>query len=261
MRFLIYLFLLYANVLMSQSHASARVTKFSLDAPQLKTSRQIWLYLPKGYESSREKYPVLYMHDAQNLFDTKTSFAGEWRVDETLDSLKANVIVVGIEHGNDKRIDELTPFKNEKYGGGNADAYLDFIVQTLRPYIDRQYRTRKNPENTLMMGSSLGGLASFYAVLKYPKVFGKAGIFSPSFWFSRDIEVMANASGDIKAKLFFLCGDDEDPAMVPDMRRMIDLMRNKKKAKHIFEKVVAGGKHNEKLWRDHFANAYLWLIN
>ena len=72
------------------------------------------------------------MHDAQNLFDAKTSFAGEWNVDETLDSLNAEVIVVGIEHGNEKRLDELTPFKNEKYGGGNGDKYLDFIVTTLK---------------------------------------------------------------------------------------------------------------------------------
>ena len=75
---------------------------------------------------------------------TKHSYVGEWKVDETLDSLKANVIVIGIEHGNNKRIDELTPYKNEKYGGGKADSYLDFIVSDLKPYVDKTYRTKSN---------------------------------------------------------------------------------------------------------------------
>jgi alpha-glucosidase len=82
------------------------------------------------------------MHDAQNLFDSKTSYAGEWNIDEKLDSINAELIVIGIEHGNDKRMDELTPFKNDKYGGGNADAYLEFIVKTLKPQIDQKYRTK-----------------------------------------------------------------------------------------------------------------------
>ena len=83
------------------------------------------------------------MHDAQNLFDAKTSFMGEWNIDEKLDSLNAQVIVVGIET-TDKRTEELTPFKNLKHGGGNADAYLDFIVNTLKPYIDTKFRTKTN---------------------------------------------------------------------------------------------------------------------
>jgi alpha-glucosidase len=78
--------------------------------------------------------------NAQNLFDSKTSYAGEWNIDEKLDSINAELI--GIEHGNDKRMDELTPFKNDKYGGGNADAYLEFIVKTLKPQIDQKYRTK-----------------------------------------------------------------------------------------------------------------------
>ena len=110
------------------------------------------------------------MHDAQNLFDTKTSFAGEWNVDEKLDSLSAQVIVVGIENGGEKRLEELTPYKNYNYGGGNADNYLEFIVNTLKPEIDKKYRTKPNAKNTTIMGSSLGGLTSFYAVIKYPEI-------------------------------------------------------------------------------------------
>ena len=122
-----------------KSTATKQVSNFTIDAPQLKTSKKIWVYLPKNYKATKKKYPVIYMHDAQNLFDAKTTYVGEWNVDETLDSISAQVIVIGIEHGGDKRIEELTPYKNEKYGGGKADDYLDFIVKTLKPKVDATY--------------------------------------------------------------------------------------------------------------------------
>ena len=202
------------------------------------------------------------MHDAQNLFDAKTSFAGEWNVDETLDSLNAEVIVVGIEHGNEKRLDELTPFKNEKYGGGNGDKYLDFIVTTLKPYIDKTYKTKPNKKNTAIFGSSLGGLISYYAVLKYPEVFGKAGVFSPSFWFSKDIFEMTQKTKKLKAKIYFMCGDNEDAEMVPDVNKMVYLVDSIRCHCLALNKteIVKGGQHNEKLWRENFKKAYLWLF-
>ena len=247
--------------------AQKRFSFFEIEAPTLSTTKKIWVYLPLDYEKSTKKYPVLYMHDAQNLFDAKTSYAGEWRVDETLDSLKANVIVIGIEHGNEKRMDELTPFKNEKYGGGKADAYLDFIVSTLKPHVDLNYRTKSSKKNTGIMGSSLGGLVSFYAVLKYPETFGKAGVFSPSFWFSEEIYTFAKQAKKSKAKLYFLCGDKEgdkedSPLMVNNMNRMIEIMAdNRCTCLHLTKsEVIKGGKHNEKLWATHFGEAVLWLM-
>jgi predicted alpha/beta superfamily hydrolase len=80
----------------------------------LHTNKKIWIYLPKNYKTSEKKYPVMYMHDAQNIFDAKTSYVGEWNVDEKLDSLQAQVIIVGIEHGNDERFEELTPYKKKR---------------------------------------------------------------------------------------------------------------------------------------------------
>ena len=130
-----------SEVFSQESKASKQITTFAIDAPQLKTTKIIWLYLPKNYATSNKKYPVMYLHDGQNLFDSKTSYSGEWNIDEKLDSLNAQVIVVGIEHGNEKRMEELSPYKNEKYGGGNADNYLEFIVKTLKPKIDKLYRT------------------------------------------------------------------------------------------------------------------------
>jgi predicted alpha/beta superfamily hydrolase len=258
--------LFFGRATAQESTASKQVSTFTIEAPQLKTSRKIWLYLPKNYETSTKRYPVIYMHDAQNLFDAKTSFAGEWNVDEKLDSLKAQVIVVGIENGGEKRLEELTPYKHEKYGGGNADKYLEFIVNTLKPEIDKKYRTKTNAKNTTIMGSSLGGLTSFYAVVKYPEVFGKAGVFSPAFWINRkDINDYMADSKKLKAKIYFLCGDSEgdDDSMVTDLNHMEKLLNtNRCYCLHLNKKVIVkGGHHNEKLWRDGFTNAYLWLDN
>jgi predicted alpha/beta superfamily hydrolase len=245
----------------NKSTASPQVSTFTIEAPQLKTTKKIWIYLPKGYSTSTKKYPVIYMHDAQNLFDAKTSFVGEWNIDEKLDSLNARVIIVGIEHGGDKRVEELTPYKNEKYGGGNADNYLEFIVKTLKPQIDKTYRTKPNTNNTMIMGSSLGGLVSYYAIIKYPTVFGKAGIFSPSFWFNKDIYDLTEKTKKMKTKIYFLCGDKESDDMVSDLNKMDDLISDKRcDCLHLTKKrIVAHGQHNEKLWRDGFVKAYLWL--
>lgn len=256
--------LLFGKITAQESTASKQVSTFSMEIAQLKTTRKIWLYLPKGYETSTKKYPVIYMHDAQNLFDKKTSYAGEWNVDEKLDSLKAQVIVVGIENGGEKRIDELTPYKNAKYGGGETDKYLEFIVNTLKPEIDKKYRTKPNTKNTTIMGSSLGGLTSYYAVIKYPEVFGKAGVFSPAFWINRkEISDLTTNSKKLKAKIYFLCGDSEgdDDSMVKDLNH-IELLLNTNRCSclHLNKKVIVkGGNHNEKLWRDGFTNAILWL--
>ncbi len=261
---LILLFVATGKTIAQQNTASKQVVTFTIESPQLNTAKKIWIYLPKNYETSQKKYPVMYMHDGQNLFDATTSFVGELNIDEKLDSLKAQVIVVGIEHGGDKRIDELTPYKNAKYGGGNADNYLDFIVKTLKPEIDKKYRTRTNARNTGIMGCSLGGLVSFYAILKYPEVFGKAGIFSPAFWFNRkEIIELTNTIPKVKTKIYFLCGDNEgDADMVTDLNKIESLVSEKRCEclKLTKKKIVKGGQHNEKLWRDGFANAYLWLF-
>ncbi|MFD1603052.1 alpha/beta hydrolase [Flavobacterium artemisiae] len=255
--------LLFTFIVKAQENtASKNVSTFTIEAPQLKTSKKIWIYLPENYAANiKKRYSVIYMHDAQNLFDAKTSFSGEWNVDEKLDSLKAPVIVVGIEHGNDKRIDELTPFKNEKYGGGNADQYLNFIVQTLKPYIDKNYRTKTKAKNTTIMGSSLGGLVSFYGALKYPSIFSKAGVFSPSFWFSNEIYTFTEKQSKIKTKIYFLCGDKESDDMVNDLHKMERLLDTKRcYCLHLTKsRIVKGGEHNEKLWRDGFVKAVLWL--
>lgn len=247
----------------AQSTASKNVKKFSIEAPQLDTIKKIWVYLPETYISSEKNYEVIYMHDAQNLFDRETSYVGEWKVDEALDSIAENeAIIVGIEHGGDKRIDELTPFPNEKYGGGKGNAYVDFIKYTLKPYIDATYRTKTEARNTTIFGSSLGGLISFYAALKYPGTFGNAGVYSPSFWFSdRIYEFTQNAELNKNGKFYFLAGTAESEETIPDLKKMLELLQNKgMDSNHLKVKYIEGGKHNEAMWSKYFPETYLWLL-
>lgn len=254
------LYLTYMNTNAQEHTFSPNVSTFTIHSPQLDTERKIWVYLPSGYDSDSKKYPVIYMHDGQNLFDKGSSFSGEWRIDEQLDSLQAKAIIIGIEHGGDKRVDELTPYPNEKYGGGHADSYLDFIVNTLKPHVDSHYRTKPDKEHTAIFGSSVGGLVSFYAVLKYPKVFGNAGVFSPSFWFSDDIYDLVIKTEHIDARIYFMAGDHESTEMVNDLDRMLELVLTKTNKKKIHKKIVHNGRHNETLWAKEFAEAYLWIM-
>lgn len=255
---------LISNTTNSQSTASQQVSMFSIAAPQLNSVKNIWVYLPTNYENSENVYPVIYMHDAQNLFDIKTAYAGEWEIDEYMDNLIDNQsIIIGIEHGNEKRIDELTPYTHKKHGGGNGASYLNFIKNTLKPHIDVAYRTKPEAEYTTIFGSSLGGLLSFYAIITYPETFGKAGIFSPSFWINPEIyDFVKSAEISDSSKFYFLAGTDESEAMVPDLNRMVALLKEKGvKTSQIKSRIIEDGRHNEKFWSTHFGEAYIWLNN
>lgn len=235
--------------------------------PQLNRSRRIWIYYPPDYETSGKNYPVLYMHDGQNLFDKSTSFSGEWEVDETLNKLSEegyNVpIVIGIDNGGNNRIAEYTPWKNPGYGGGDGEAYMQFIVETLKPYIDANFRTLPGRENTGIMGSSLGGLISHFGALQYPEVFGIAGLFSPSYWFSDSIWAFtASAQAITGLRVYQMCGSAEGSNTDVNMLRMSDLLiAGGLPSYNINNLVVPGGQHNELLWRTQFRAAYLWLFS
>ncbi len=231
--------------------------------PQLNRHRRIWIYLPKGYAQTKTRYPVLYMHDGQNVFDAATSFSGEWGVDEFLDSLKSNcrkAIVVAIDNGLNKRMNEYNPWEFMKFGKGEGDAYVDFLVKTLKPYIDAHYRTLPNKKNTSIAGSSMGGLISLYAILKYPKVFGSAGIFSPAFWTASGIDSTVLADGaNVDSKLFFYAGGKEGDTMIPDMFRIEKEIR--KESRTPFKQVTdSEAKHNEAAWRKYFPDFYKWVF-
>lgn len=159
----------------------------------LTSDRDVLVYLPPGYESGkRSRYPVIYFHDGQNLFDGATAFiAGkEWRVDETAQALLAAgkiepLIIVAVYNVGKERVNEYTPAEDPKYKtGGKADLYGRLLVEELKPFIDRTYRTRRSAKDTGLAGSSLGGLVSLYLSLKYPHVFGRVAVVSPSVWFA-----------------------------------------------------------------------------
>lgn len=248
----------------SQSPASSNISRFIIEASQLNTNRQIWVYLPASYNSTEKEYPVLYLQDAQNLFDQSTAFSGEWRVDEILDSLNIDMIVVGIEHGGDKRIEELTPYPHPEYKGGNAELYLEFIISDLMPEIKQRYRIRSGAASTFIGGSSLGGLFAYYSVLKNPEIFGKGLIFSPSFWYSEDIFNLTE-SVDINTlqdtKMYMRAGDSESETMVPLMFRIRQQLIDKGYSPcSIYARAIPDGKHNEQFWSALIPEAVLWLL-
>lgn len=220
--------------------------------------RRVWVYLPPGYEQSSERYPVLYMHDGQNLFDVRTSFAGEWQVDEACEALIGSgelrpLIVVGIENGGASRLAEYTPWADPGYGGGAADAYLTAIRDVLVPEVDRRYRTLAGPNFRWMAGSSLGGLVSCYAGLKYSDTWTRIAALSPSLWWDNR-HMPAFATGRPRAGLARVYQDmgtaEGSSQYIQDLRDMraafvamgfavnLDLM-------HV---EAAGAGHNEAAW-------------
>lgn len=258
--------LLGFGFLYAQSRASKQISSIKFKSVHLDSTKRVWIYTPKSYKSSEKCYPVIYMFDAQNLFDAKRSYAGEWEIDEylnTIDEMDKEVIVVGIEHGNEKRIEELTPYPHAKHGGGKGDAFMKFIINDLKPKIDTNYRTKSDKDHTMIFGSSLGGLMALYGAVKYPEVFSKAGVFSPAFWINPEIyNLVKTLNGFESNEFYFMAGDAESDAMVSDMEKMIALLKQEGlKAKQIESKVVKGGKHNEKLWRENFPEAFNWLVD
>lgn len=239
--------------------------------PQLKKHRRIWIYLPEGYNSGKKHYPVMYLQDGQNIFDEYTAAYGEWGVDECLDTLikkgKPGCLVVGIDNGGESRINEYNPYEfvskdspETKIFKPQGEEYINFLSQTLKPYIDKHYRTLSSKENTIIAGSSMGGLISYYAALKYPEVFGKAGIFSPAFWVANGIEQLTDSLGNrVKGKLFFYMGDKEGKKNVDDMIRVREKI-GKNSTAMIYSFIDVDGRHTEQSWRKWFAEFYNWIM-
>jgi len=241
--------------------------------PQLDRNRRIWLYLPPDYQTSSKKYPVLYMQDGQNLFDAQTSFSGEWEVDESLNDLHAQgdwgCIVVGIDNGAQYRIDEYSPWVNPQYGGGQGDTYVEFIVNTLKPYIDANFRTLPGRKTTGIAGSSLGGLIAMYAFSERQDIFAKAGILSPAFWFAGNESAnhVATHFKQGNSRVYFLAGADEEDNgsqsnyVVEDMQTVADAMGTAGfSAGESSFNVIADGKHAEWFWAREFPEVYEWLF-
>lgn len=227
--------------------------------------RRVWVYLPPGYSNEDSHYPVVYMHDGQNVFSRKTSYAGEWGVDETLDALsdlgESVPIVVAIDHGGEARMQELSPWSHPEFGDAMGDAYLDFVVHEVKPYIDNHYRTLPSANFTAVMGSSMGGLMSHYAIVKYPDVFSRAAVFSPSFWFSQKAFTFTESHPVPDThKLYFNVGEEEDSKMRDGMSAMVNLhLAQQHPEAGISSKVVGDHNHNEAFWHSEVEPALRWL--
>lgn len=241
--------------------------------------RTIRVWLPDGYDKNNKviKYPVLYMHDGQNLFDAATSFAGEWEVDETLgqmiDEGYPGMIVVGIDNGGDERLNEYSPPWPLKSGKLPFDhpiisvghKYTEFLVTILKPYIDQNYNTLQDKAHTGIGGSSMGGIISFYTALKYQDIFGFALIFSSSFWLYKPTvlrDFMREFITNLRTlpKMFFYHGTKEGSyTYLTTITR--ELAKKNVPATQYTTLIGKGYKHNEQAWAKIFPLAIRWLVS
>jgi predicted alpha/beta superfamily hydrolase len=157
----------------------------------LPNTHDVLVCLPPGYEQEPDRrYPVLYLHDGQNVFHDfpRSPFGVQWGIDTTMrqlvhDGMIEPVILVAVGNAGRERIDEYTPTRDARHdAGGKADRYARMLIDEVKPFIDARYRTLRDPANTGVGGSSLGGLLSLYLGITWPHVFGKLAVLSPSVW-------------------------------------------------------------------------------
>lgn len=243
----------------------------SFYSPQLDNRRDLLVWLPPTYHTSERRYPVLYMHDGQNVFDALTSFAGEWGVDESMTQLASEgveAIVVALPsidgHPFGVRQEEYSPFVGEGGRGGRGDAYLAFLVESVKARVDKDFRTLPTVSHTGIAGSSLGGFISLYALYARPDVFGFAGAFSPYLQFSEEIFSAVREAPETSASVYLdvgtnETGDDEgDAKYVTSVKRMAVLLEAK--GVRLRFVVEEGGRHHEAAWSRRFPTAARWLL-
>jgi predicted alpha/beta superfamily hydrolase len=240
-----------------------RILDTAFSIPQLNRKRRIWIYLPPNYAHSRKRYPVIYLQDGQNVFDDYTAAFGEWGVDETVDSViskkRQASIIVAVDNGPG-RMTEYNPYSFREYGKGEGDEYVDFLALTLKPYIDKHYRTMPSALNTVVAGSSMGGLISYYALLKYPAVFGKGGIFSPSFWVAEEIKKLTDSVGSkVTGKIFFYMGGLEGTEHINNLKDITDNL-GENSSVLLYSVIDPKSGHNEAAWRKWFPEFYNWIL-
>lgn len=236
--------------------------------PQLNKTRKIHVLLPYNYyENPTKRYPVLYMQDAQNLFGEGSSY-GNWEIDKRLSLLaasgKGEVIVVAIEHGNEDRFTEYSPYKSTLKGKGQGTKYANFIVRTLKPFVDMAYRTRPERAFTGVGGSSMGGLVSIYAGLMYPETIGRLLVFSPSLWVSSKIYFDAmEFFHPQETKMYLYAGGKESDYMLPNLQKLRETIENQgfdAKKLDIHTSIDLAGEHQEKRWGQEFPKAISYLF-
>ena len=268
----------FKNHLDQTSLTRGTLIKIILDMPQYNDSRKrtIRIWLPDGYEADSEKrYPVIYMHDGQNLFDRYTSFSGEWEIDESLGAMMdggyEGSIVVGIDNSDD-RLNEYSPSWPRSSGGSayiqnpSGEKYAQFIIKTVKPYVDANFNANPNKEATGVGGSSMGGVISFYMALTYPEVFGYALLFSTAMWvYQSDVttaflDEVSIARLSVFPRLYLYAGGLE-----PDVTPYVESIRSALIDRGYPEANIAwhvdqNRGHDEAAWAHYFPIGYRWLV-
>ncbi len=237
--------------------------------------RPLVVYLPPGYRrDTRRRYPVLYMHDGQNVFDGRTSYVpGEhWRLGEAADNLLERrriepLIIVAIYHAGEHRILEYTPTRTRKLGGGGIAGHARMLVDELIPWMAARYRTLPQARHTALGGSSLGGLATLYLGLTMPGVFGRMAVLSPSVWWDQRVilRTLETFNHPRRPKLWLDVGTEEGAAPLGSIRdaRLLKAMLVTKgwregRTLHYFE--ADGADHSERAWAARVPRALEWLF-
>jgi isoamylase len=253
---------------MSPASQITNVTLPAVWSPQLRNRRAVDVYLPPSYDESRERYPVLYMHDGQNLCDPSTAFAGTWCLSDVLGELANDgleLIVVGVHHRGRDRITEYSPFADRRYGPGKGDRYVKFLASTLKPHIDRRFRTSRARDASAILGSSMGGLISLYALVKQPRAFAAAGAMSPALWYGdrgifnvmRGVRAPGGAGG---SRIYLDMGTEEGAVALRDARAMADLLERTGWGPSLLWVEEPGGRHTERDWARRLGRAIRFLL-
>ncbi|QHV93879.1 alpha/beta hydrolase [Spirosoma endbachense] len=233
--------------------------------PQLGTTRRVRVLVPHDYDQSDKRYPVLYLNDGQNLIGAGSEY-GSWEIDRRLAVLASRhhheLIVVAIDHGGVNRVREFTP-EMTMAGTGDGRNYLDFLVRTLKPYIDSIFRSLPDAVNTGIGGSSLGGLISLYGGLLHPATFGRLLVFSPSLWISKNVlSEAARFRVEEPTKVYAFGGAKESKFMVQSLKQLIDALDHSPGRNRIETQLLIDpkGQHSESYWGHEFPKAVEWLF-
>jgi len=227
---------------------------FEIWSPQLRNRRTIDVYLPDAYGETRERYPVVYLQDGQNLSDPAIAFGGHtWQLEDGLRWLSGRdcrPIVVGVHNMGKARLAEYSPFPDRRHGGGAGERYVRFLIDTLKPRIDAAYRTRRDRDSTVIGGSSMGGLISLYAFFRRPSPFGHAVVMSPSIWFGgREILRFVERARPTRGRVYLDAGTAEGIGTLRDGRALKRFLRAKGFTRDTLRYVEAQGhQHREADW-------------
>lgn len=237
------------------------IKKWKVTIPKLtgETPRQAYIYLPASYEKNPEqRYPVLYMFDGHNVFFDKDATYGKcWGMKEYMQLSKKQLIIVAVEcnHEGNKRLIEYSPmhYENPFMGKvrGKGQTYMNWLVDTLKPYVDANFRTLPERENTVIAGSSMGGLMSLYAVTAYNHVFGKAACLSPSVWVDpgKVLDMVGKSHIRPGTNIYMNYGEVEmaNHFAISETLVAVNHLLIGKHANTTF-RIVPGGEHNEATW-------------